>query len=216
MLPRNKIICISCSVFIVVTVLCVVFYKTIFKTAMYINGTETLEPIHKSFFELGAKDIDGKFVSFDYLKNKKAILIFNSASKGELSDVNYTQMSKFYDEYRSSGLEILDFPSNNFKHQEPKTNKEIKQWAKAMYQIEFPLMSKINVNGPETSEVYRWLRTNSVLYDKKTKKSKLIPWNYAKFLIDGSTGKVVKYMSSVNEPHEIHPALKELLKIKKP
>ena len=76
-------------------------------------------------------------------------------------------------------------------------------------------MSKVNVNGPKTSEVYRWLRTHSTLYNKKTKKATKIPWNYAKFLINGKTGEVVKYFTSVTSPNEMEVEIKKLVGSKK-
>ena len=72
-------------------------------------------------------------------------------------------------------------------------------------------MSKVPVNGPDTCEVFRWQRSHSQLYDEKEKLSKQIPWNYAKFLIDGSTGRVIKYVTPVEDPQELESALNKLL-----
>ena len=74
-----------------------------------------------------------------------------------------------YNEFSKLGLEILDFPSNDFMGQEPKTNKEIKSWVQTEYNSKFLLFQKIHANGPETCEVYRWLRKNSEFYNKQTK-----------------------------------------------
>jgi len=98
-----------------------------------------------------------------------------------------------YEDYKAYGLEILMFPSNTF-NQEPLTNEETKPWLEKNFGGNFLVMGKCEVNGKGTSEVYRWLKSNSELYNKSTGKTKDISWNYAKFLVDGE-GKVVKYLS---------------------
>ena len=120
-------------------------------------------------------------------------------------------MNDLYKMYGEHGLEIIDFPSNDFKNQEPKTNPEIKAWIAKTYQSKFLVMAKDHVNGPDTSEVYRWLRTNSEQYNQKTRYSEIIPWNYAKFLIDGSTGKVIKYNPPIEAPLELKSLIENLL-----
>jgi len=66
------------------------------------------------------------------------------------------------------------------------------------------MFSKIEVNGPGTHDVYKYLRANSSLYDPKTKKCKEIPWNFAKFLVD-KDGKVVHYFLPTDMPNDIRP-----------
>ena len=75
--------------------------------------------------------------------------------------------------------------------QEPGTDAEIKAFAEK-YGAEFPMFSKIEVNGVNTHEVYKYLRSNSELYDKKKKEVKEVPWNFAKFIVD-EHGHVVSY-----------------------
>ena len=77
-------------------------------------------------------------------------------------------------------------------NQEPGTNEEIKSFAKDLYGAEFPLFAKIDVNGPDTCEVYKYLRTNSELYDRNKEEAKEVPWNFAKFLVNRA-GLVVSY-----------------------
>lgn len=74
-------------------------------------------------------------------------------------------------------------------------------------------MDKTHVNGDDTCEIYRWLRRNSELYEKSTDQSKTIPWNYAKFLIDGQTGQVVNYAEPQTEPNALLPDIHKLLGI---
>ena len=102
-------------------------------------------------------------------------------------------------EYRDKGFEILAFPCNQFMNQEPGSNEEVKAFAQNLYKAEFPLFAKIEVNGPNAHDVYRYCRINSELYDAKKKEVKEIPWNFAKFLIN-EQGKVISYHNPRVEP----------------
>ena len=73
-------------------------------------------------------------------------------------------------------------------------------------------MEKCNVNGPDCHDVYKYLRTNSELYDKDKQEAREIPWNFAKFLID-KDGNVVKYYGPKIEPNDIIPDFKDKLKM---
>ena len=77
-------------------------------------------------------------------------------------------------------------------NQEPGTNEEIKQWAKDTHNVDFPMFAKIDVNGDNTHEVYKYCRYNSELLNKKKNLVAEIPWNFAKFFIN-KDGKVVSY-----------------------
>jgi len=76
--------------------------------------------------------------------------------------------------------------------------------------VSFPLFAKIDVNGPNTHEVYRFLRANSVLAENKDA-AKKIPWNFGKFLIDGKTGKVDGYFTPKEDPNVLIPSIQKLL-----
>ena len=92
---------------------------------------------------------------------------------------------------RSKGLEILAFPCNQFGKQEPGTAEEIKNFCVSKYSVKFPLFSKIDVNGPNTHDVYKFLRTNSNLFDHSKKVATPIQWNFHIFLV-GDDGNVAK------------------------
>ena len=95
-------------------------------------------------------------------------------------------------------------------NQEAGSNEDIKAFARELYGAEFPLFEKTEVNGPNTCEVYRFLRQNSELYDEKKKQSKEIPWNFAKFLVNGE-GKVVSYHNPRIEPKDLEKQISALL-----
>lgn len=101
------------------------------------------------------------------------------------------------DEYRDRGLAILGFPSNQFGSQEPGTAADIQKFIDG-YGVKFYMNEKIEVNGPRTHELYKFLRCNSQLFDAKTKKCKEIPWNFAKFLVNTRTSQVSYYEPRVD------------------
>ena len=109
-----------------------------------------------------------------------------------------------HSEYKDQGFEILGFPCNQFKEQEPGTNEEIKAFAQEKYGAEFPLFSKIEVNGDNAHEIYKYLRRNSVLYDEETDLSLVVPWSWGKFLIDGE-GKKASFYPTPTLPEEMIP-----------
>ena len=95
--------------------------------------------------------------------------------------------------------------------QEPGTNAEIKAFARDLYGAEFPLFSKVDVNGKNTCEVYKFLRNGSTdLYDEKKKECKEIPWNFAKFIVN-SDGKVISYHNPKVDPFDLDKNIKEQL-----
>ena len=166
-----------------------------------------------SFFEIPSVDIDGNHIPKlgDILKGKKCILVVNVASKWGITEKNYTQLVKIHKEYRDQGLEILAYPCNQFKGQEPGTNTEIKAFARDLYGAEFPLFSKVDVNGENTCEVYKFLRSGSTdLYDEKKKEAKEIPWNFAKFIVNRD-GKVISYHNPKVDPVDLVKNIEEQL-----
>lgn len=84
-------------------------------------------------------------------------------------------------------------------NQEPGTPAEIKAFIKDLYGGEWPIFEKIEVNGPNSHEVFKFCRIHSELHNKEKKEVKEIPWNFAKFLID-SNGQVVSYHNPRVEP----------------
>jgi len=105
----------------------------------------------------------------------------------------------------------LGFPCNQFMSQESKCEVDIKLMAITTYGVKFPLFSKIEVNGPECHEVYKFLRTQSDLRDQKTDTVKEIPWNFSKFLLDRN-GIVMGFYPPTVKPSELAPEIEKLLK----
>ena len=100
-------------------------------------------------------------------------------------------------DYNQRGLHILAFPCNQFGSQEPGNASEINDFVRNKYAGKFFVSEKIDVNGANTHPVYNYLRTNSSL--QKDNKTGEIPWNFAKFLVDGD-GQVKNYYPPATDP----------------
>ena len=132
----------------------------------------------KNLYDFTVTDIDGKKFDLSQFKGKK-VMIVNVASKCGLTP-QYELLQELYDEYKDKGLVIVGFPANNFKDQEPGSNREIKEFCTRNYGVTFPMMEKISVAGNNQAPIYRWLT-------KKSENGKIdqeVTWNFQKFLID--------------------------------
>ena len=110
-----------------------------------------------------------------------------------------------YDSHQDKGFEILDFPCNQFANQAPGTNDEIQSFCTLNYGTTFPRFAKIDVNGKNASDLFKFL--------KKEKGSVLgssIKWNFTKFLIDRE-GNVVKRFAPTDTPESIESDILALL-----
>lgn len=144
----------------------------------------------KTIYDFKMKDIDGKEVPLDKFKGK-VLLVVNVASKCGFTP-QYTALQSLYTKYHDQGFEILGFPANDFKGQEPGTNEEIKQFCTATYGVTFPMFSKITVLGDETNPLYKWLIASADRHDP-------IEWNFSKFLVD-KEGHVIKRFTPKTTP----------------
>jgi len=131
----------------------------------------------KSFYDLKAKDINGKEILMSDYKDKK-ILIVNVASKCGYTP-QYESLQNLYEDYKGN-LCILAFPSNDFLNQEPGTNQEIKTFCKTNFGVQFDIFEKISVKGDDIHPIYSWLS------NKKNNgwNNKNPIWNFSKYLID--------------------------------
>ncbi|HRI44025.1 MAG TPA: glutathione peroxidase [Fimbriimonadaceae bacterium] len=133
-----------------------------------------------AFTDFTMADIDGKSTSFKAFKGKVALVV-NTASRCGLTP-QYAGLEALYQKYKDQGFIVLGFPANDFKEQEPGSNKEIKAFCTEKYGVTFPMFGKVVVTGLEKAPLYRWLLESS-----KTEQE--IEWNFAKFLVhrDGKT-----------------------------
>src|ERR1017187_1998409 len=108
-----------------------------------------------SFYDFKMKTIDGKDFDFAQLKGKR-VMIVNTASECGYTP-QYQQLEELYKTYGGDKFVILGFPANNFGHQEPGTDAEIKTFCTKTYSVTFPMFSKISVKGDDIAPLYKWL-----------------------------------------------------------
>jgi glutathione peroxidase len=178
------------------------FLQTSFFT---LKGEEMNNSIYS--LKLNLQDIDKKPVNLSEFKGK-VLLIVNVASKCGFTP-QYEGLEKLYRKYKDKGFEILAFPCNQFGNQEPGTNEEIKNFCSTKYNVTFRLFDKIDVNGPNTHPLYKFLKEAK----PGLMGSKDIKWNFTKFLIDRN-GNVVERYAPQTTPESIEKDIEKLLNSK--
>ena len=145
----------------------------------------------------------GEEVSLDRYKGK-VLLIVNTATGCGFTP-QYKGLEELYKKYKAEGLEILDFPCNQFGHQAPGSDQDIDSFCTLKYDTTFPRFRKIDVNGENASPLYKWLKK-----EKGGIFGNAIKWNFTKFLVNRN-GKVVGRYSPTTPPAKIEGKIKELL-----
>jgi glutathione peroxidase len=145
----------------------------------------------ESIYDISLKDIDGKNISLKPYQGK-VLLIVNVASKCGFTP-QYTALEALYQKYKDRGLVVFGFPCNQFAHQEPGTDVEIKQFCSSKYNVTFPMFDKIEVNGANRHPLY------VLLAGKESPFAGNIGWNFTKFLV-GRDGKILKRFESKVKP----------------
>jgi len=107
-------------------------------------------------YDFSAKDIDGKEQNLGAYKGK-AMLVVNVASKCGFTP-QYKGLEALYEKLGDKGLVVLGFPCDQFGHQEPGDENEIKKFCSLNYDVKFPLFAKIDVNGSNTHPLYKYLK----------------------------------------------------------
>ena len=148
-----------------------------------------------SFYSLSALTLAGDTVDFESLKGKR-VLIVNTASKCGFTP-QYKELQRLYELARQDSQEfvILGFPCNQFGGQEPGTASEIQNFCSINYGVTFQLMEKVEVKGPNTHPVFKWLTQKS----ENAVMNYSVQWNFHKFLID-EEGRLVAAYNSRKSP----------------
>jgi len=141
------------------------------------------------------------------LKDKlgKVLLVVNTASKCGFTP-QYNGLEEIYRTYKDRGFEVLGFPCNQFGAQEPGNADEIAQFCKVNFGVTFPLMAKIDVNGPDASPLFDWMKSEK----KGLMGTTAIKWNFTKFLIDRQ-GRVVKRYAPTDKPQTLAKDIEKVL-----
>jgi glutathione peroxidase len=157
-----------------------------------------------SLHDIEVKSIDGEpKLLADYAG--KALLIVNVASKCGFTP-QYQGLEALYRQYKDRGFAVLGFPCDQFGHQEPGNEEEIRSFCSLTYEVSFPLFAKIEVNGPGAHPLYQYL--------KKAMPGILgtegIKWNFTKFLVDPQ-GKVVARYAPKDKPQALAKSIEAVL-----
>lgn len=134
-------------------------------------------------YDFSARAIDGQDTKLDAFKGK-VMLIVNTASKCGFTP-QYTGLEELHRKYSDKGLAVLGFPCDQFGHQEPGDEEEIKNFCSLKYDVSFPLFAKVEVNGANAHPLYKWLKN-----EKGGLLTNGIKWNFTKFLV-GRDGRVI-------------------------
>jgi glutathione peroxidase-family protein len=191
--------------------------KRMILSLMAMVGVLTLSA--QEIYDFKVMNDEGQEVSLSDYKGK-VLLIVNTATRCGFTP-QYNELEALYKKYQSEGLEILDFPCNQFGEQAPGTIQEIHQFCTANFDIQFPQFDKIEVNGKNEAPLYTYLkaqkgfsgfdlndktgkfmdemlRKKDADYDKKSD----IKWNFTKFLISRD-GRVIKRYESMDKITDI-------------
>ena len=156
-----------------------------------------------SIYDYSVKDKKGNDVSMAEYKGK-VLLIVNTATGCGFTP-QYDGLQDLYEKYQAKGLEILDFPCNQFAGQAPGSDEEIGSFCQARFGITFPQFAKINVNGKEEDPLYTFLKK-----EKSGVGGSRIKWNFTKFLVNRE-GVVVDRFAPTTTPEQLDEKIKELL-----
>ena len=155
-------------------------------------------------YDFEARDIAGKDTSLADFKGK-VMLIVNTASKCGFTP-QFGGLEALHKTYAGKGLAVLGFPCNQFGAQDPGADGEIAEFCQVNYGVSFPMMSKIDVNGPAAHPLYKWLSAEA----PGLLGSKAIKWNFTKFLI-GKDGQVIKRYAPLDKPADLAKDIEKAL-----
>ena len=178
-----------------------------------------------SIYDYKVQNRNGEEITMSNFQGKVLIIVNTATGCGFTPQ--YEGLEKLYKNYHDKGLEILDFPCNQFGHQAPGTDEEIHQFCALKYNTSFDQFAKVDVNGENEIPLYAYLKNeiaDDVISGMKNKMAmkaiekisetakdkKDIKWNFTKFLVD-KEGKVVGRYSPTYKPEDMEEKIKELL-----
>ncbi len=149
-----------------------------------------------TIYDFEAKSISGKDIALSQFKGQ-VMLIVNTASKCGFTP-QFGGLEELHKTYAGKGLAVLGFPCNQFGSQDPGADGEIAEFCQVNYGVSFPMMGKVDVNGPAAHPLYKWLSAEA----PGLLGSKSIKWNFTKFLV-GKDGQVIKRYAPLDKPADL-------------
>lgn len=178
------------------------------------------------FYDLSVEQADGTMKSLsDY--QGKVVLVVNTATGCGFTP-HYEPLEKMYEDFRDKGFEIVDVPCNQFAGQTPGTDDEIHEFCTLKYNTQFPQMKKVDVNGENATELFKYLKSQKGFegfgkgpaalsmgmmlkkIDKDYKNNSEIKWNFTKFVVDRE-GKVVARFEPTADMKDVRACVEGLL-----
>ena len=156
-----------------------------------------------SMYEFSAVSIDGDEQPLAEYEGK-VVLIVNTASKCGFTP-QYKGLEALYRDLKDQGFAVLGFPCDQFGHQEPGDENEIKNFCSLTYDVSFPMYAKIEVNGEGAHPLYQFLKS-----EKKGMLTSAIKWNFTKFLVNRQ-GEVVARYAPTDKPESLRADIEKLL-----
>lgn len=162
------------------------------------------------------KAVNNKGVEVDFAQYRgKVLLIVNTASKCGFTP-QYDALEALWEKYRDRGLQIVGFPCDQFGHQEPGSDEEIAEFCRINHGVTFPLMQKIEVNGPGAHPIYKYLKGRKGFQgfgeegemvaimkqvmqktDPDYENNPEIKWNFTKFLISRDGERIERFAPTI-------------------
>jgi glutathione peroxidase len=155
-------------------------------------------------YDFKALQIDGKEVALSQFKGR-ALLIVNTASACGFTP-QFAGLEALHQQFGPAGLVVLGFPCNQFGAQDSGSDAEIASFCQVNYGVSFPMMSKVEVNGPDSHPLYKWLCSEA----PGLLGSKSIKWNFTKFLV-GKDGAVLKRYAPTDTPDSLKRDIEKAL-----
>jgi len=155
-------------------------------------------------YDIDLQTIDGRTEKVGAFAGK-AMLVVNVASQCGFTP-QYEGLEALYRRFRERGLVVLGFPCDQFGHQEPGDEAEIKSFCAVRYDVTFPLFAKTQVNGEDAHPLYRVLKSQA----RGLLGTQAVKWNFTKFLVD-KEGRVVKRYAPTDKPESLAKDIEPLL-----
>jgi glutathione peroxidase len=155
-------------------------------------------------YDFSADTIDGRAQPLSAFQGR-VLLVVNTASACGLTP-QFAGLEALWKDLQGRGMTVVGFPSNEFAGQDPGSNEEIAAFCQKNYGVSFPMMAKVEVNGPQAHPLWKWMRAQA----PGPAADGAIQWNFTKFLI-GRDGRVLKRFEPVEKPEALRPVIEAAL-----
>ena len=179
----------------------------------------------EKIYDFKALTSKGKELNFADFQGK-VLLVVNTASKCGFTP-QFAGLEEMNQKYKDKGLVVIGFPCNQFKEQDPGTDSQIEEFCQLNYGVTFQIMKKVDVNGPEATPIFEYLKTQAPTEEyhglkakaaktlfktlsKSVEKDNDIKWNFTKFLIS-KNGETIKRYAPTTEPKDFEKDVEAML-----